>query len=244
MVEFCVAPVTMPANLSPAPEIVSVEIHSNPWVSTSEYSTDPYTGEKQKISTDYTLSRGNISITIKNRSFTPYTDENGNHFNAYYIIWWKIPSDDDFVMWCSRSLYQSDSTYTSYTLSYGVEGILPISEEYRDGGQVMDFRVQAVIGYFNQGIVYEGEGSAFSEFSITIPNSDKADTSTPGISLTSSMPSASNTNQSQSASQQKHSHFDIVIVRVFVALCVLVVLITIFAFLFKQRKTKPAITQT
>ena len=237
LVESCVAPVVTPVNPSPAPEIVSVDIQSNPWDSANPWDAPP---DDFKRKEGYTMSRGNVTITIKNRPFTPYIDENGNQINIYYIIWWKLSSDNDFISWCSRSLYQSGSTYTSCTLPYGVEGILPISAEYIDGGQVIDFRVQAVTGYFRSGLqslIYEGEGSAFTEFSITIPKSDKPGSSKPNIKPTSVIPLPSNSNNSsqQNLSRSNLTNF------VFVGIITVLLAVIVYLLCSRQRKPKPVL---
>jgi len=91
LVEPCMAPITVPEQPRLGPEIVSVVIDNNPLVIPPGYYTDPYTGETYQISTGRTDPRGNVTITIKNRPFTPYTDENGNYINTYYTIWWEDP---------------------------------------------------------------------------------------------------------------------------------------------------------
>jgi len=86
LVEPSTAPVTMPSNPSPAPEIISVEINNTPYVASPIYTTDPYTGKEQLISEGYTRTNGTITITIKNRPFTPYTDKNGNQISIYHAV--------------------------------------------------------------------------------------------------------------------------------------------------------------
>ncbi|MCL2287715.1 MAG: hypothetical protein FWC33_00805, partial [Candidatus Bathyarchaeota archaeon] len=166
------------------------------------------------------------------RPFTAYTDEKGNQINIYYTIWWKIPSDDDFVFWCSRSVYQSDSAYTNYTFTYGVEGVLPISIEYNDGGQIIDFRVQAVAGYFKQGIIYEGEGSAFSEFTITIPY--KTGTSKPNIQPPSIVPT---TSAYYNSPQQKLSSQSTLLIVLIASTSIISILLAVITYQHKQKKT-------
>ena len=81
LAETCVAPVTMPANPSPSPEIDSVVIHNNPMWRPPEYSTNPYTGEVTETVPGHWAWNGSIVVTIKNRPFTPYVDEKGNYIN-------------------------------------------------------------------------------------------------------------------------------------------------------------------
>jgi hypothetical protein len=49
LVTPCMAPVTMPANPSVAPEIVSVKINSEHYWWPPSYTTNPYTGELLKL---------------------------------------------------------------------------------------------------------------------------------------------------------------------------------------------------
>ena len=238
LIDPCVAPVTVPNNPSVGPE-VSAEIHNNPWVMEPGYYTDPYTGEKHQITPGYSMSRGSITLTIKNRPFTPYTDEEGNYINTYYTIWWKFPWaewNDEYVKVCSRSVYQSDSVYTTYTLTYGVEGIMQLST---DGGDLVDFRVQAVTGgHFYQGVVYEGEGSAFTEFTIRIPLKDEGGISKPNIRPTSIVPSSnpdtSPTSDSNNPPPQNMQQLYLTIIVFFV--CIVTVLLGVIVYLLKQRK--------
>jgi len=134
---------------------------------------------------------------------------------------------------------------------------------------VWSFRVQAVIGYFTPGYevrpgfpdvgwyyvdpVYEGEGSAFTEFTITISNSDKPDISKPNIpsppnpTSTSSTPITSNNNtpsisDNYNASQQKPSQSTLIII--LVSVCIISILLSVIAYQHKQRKTKPTLSQS
>jgi len=150
-------------------------------------------------------------------------------------------------------VYQSGSEYTDISYRYGsVNNFhlnMPSASYYGIG--VLDFRVQTVVGYFvfsgyaNVDPIYEGEGSAFTEFTITLPSPNNPGTSfpdiqypsgTPPISNTFSPPATSKPNSSQSVPQQTPPQFNMIVVRVFVALCIIVVLIVATAFLVKQRK--------
>ena len=247
LVESCVAPVTMPANPSPAPEIVSVVAHDNPEWIPPKYTTNPYTGEVTIIYSGYWRPNGVIEITIKNPSFKSYTDKIGNTINIYYTLF--IQYDRINFPWDQFDRpryagYKSDTDYTVITFTYG-GGKISSSSDHLGAlsmGQVLYFRVQSVTGYF-QGkwpfivdAVFEGEGSAWTEFTLTLPMSDSPGAQIPSIPLTPNSPSISNPNSTPS--QQTPSLFDMVVVRVFVALCIIVVLMAATAFLFKQRKTK------
>jgi len=112
LVEPSVAPVTTPATPSSAPE-VSVEIQHNPLVIPPTYSTNPYTGETQQIFPGSIQPQGNITITIKNRSFNTYIDKDGNTINVYYVFFIKPESQS----WNKPQYaeYQSNSDYTTIT---------------------------------------------------------------------------------------------------------------------------------
>ena len=222
--------------------------------------TNPYTGEVTETSPGMYLQNGTVDVTIKNRPFTPYVDKNGNYVNVYYTFFMRQngPFDDwsEYISSVHGPWYavyqQSDSEYTVITFTYGASGPDPFFH-VAFLGEIWSFYVQAVTGYFyrdeNIGAgyfnsVYEGEGSLWSQFTITIPVSDKPVTST---SIAPSRPgtsSSSNPNPSQSTPQQALALFDMVIVRIFVALCIIVVLMATTAFLFKQRKTNLHQTKT
>jgi len=234
LVEPSTASVTMPSHPSPAPEIISVEVNHNPIWNPPTYTTNPYTGEVIETSSGSWTLRGTLDVVIKNRPFEPYTDKNGNHINVYYTFFWKRSSEN---LWRSDPIYvvyQSASGHTVISLTYGGY----YQDLWVSWNEVRNFRVQAVIGYFGGG-VFEGEGSEWTEFTVTIPGPDNPVTQTPSIPLTPNSPSISNPNNSP---QQNPSLFDMVIVRVFVALCIIVVLMVATAFLFKQRKKSSTLT--
>ena len=249
LIGSCVAPVTIPNNHSSGPEIVSVVVQNNPRQWPPTYYTDPYTGETYQTRPGYIDPRGNITITLKNRPFTAYIDKNGNTINIYYAVFFK--GEGSRGGWTSEPycVYQSDSIYTDMTFLYGVVGSMSSTHvgTYNDGGLV-DFRVQTVMGYFIEsyevsGIesglgysywvpaVYEGEGSAFTEFTIAIPSSsDASGTSRPDIQSPSNSPSTTPTGSPQNS--QQHSFMIILVCFV----CVVAVLFGVVVYLFRQRK--------
>ncbi|MCL2135848.1 MAG: hypothetical protein FWH37_09965 [Candidatus Bathyarchaeota archaeon] len=233
------APVTVPSQPKDAP-IVSVEIHNNPiWNPPTDY-TNPYTGEVTYSFPGYYSLNGVIEITVKNRSFTPHTDTN-HIYNIYYCVFHKL----DTHSWSTVNLpkhvvYQSDSAYTVITITYDEKELsfpdhLYIAQE----DTVFDFRIQAVEGYFNLGTppnyfdaVFEGEGSAFTEFTVAIPARDKPGTSKPIIQPTSVAPSTNAPNNPQIFQQ----YYIVIIVT---SACIIVVLIAIIIYQNKQGKTNP-----
>jgi hypothetical protein len=208
LIEPCMASVTIPANPKAGPEITFVTIHNTPIWNPPVITTNPYTGEVTNNKPGYWIQNGTIEITIKNKSFTPYTDENGNTINTYYCIFYKF-SDSTFG-WLGYSpgggisvpiaVYQSDSIYTIKTFTYGESSQL---------GYVkvdISFRIQTVEdGYFGRDPVYgsqifEGVGSKWTEFTVTMPSYDPykdnnpSGTFKPNIKPTSVAPDSSDPN--------------------------------------------------
>jgi hypothetical protein len=241
LIEPCIAPVTTPDNPSTAPD-VSVEIHKKPeWIPPEER-TDPYTGEVIWSSPGYYTTSGIIEITIKNRPFIPYNDTN-HIYNIYYCVFWKIATHEwQSNLFPNPVVYQSDSDYTVITLTYDERSVeLPdILIGYIED-MMYDCRIQAVEGYFNLGsppnyfdAVFEGEGSAFTEFTITIPARDKPGTIKPTIQPTSIIPSPNTSNPPQST-QQRNIIIIIIIIIILVSVCTITILLTVIAYQYKQR---------
>jgi len=239
LVESCVAPVTVPANPSAAPEIVSVEIHNNPIIKPPTYTTNPYTGKEEIISSGGPYApNGSIIITLKNQPFTAHTDQNGNYVNRYYSF---FLGDSAVPLY---AVYQSDSAFTVVTFTYGIADPSPTKLDfYAEGGRIV-FRVQAVIGYFNPVItfgdvaVYEGEGSKMTEITLEIPSMhDKPGTSNPNINPTSVAPSASDQNTMPPLGDPKFRWLYNLIFIV-MAVCVITIPLVIVAYHYGQRKNK------
>jgi flagellar basal body-associated protein FliL len=248
LVESCVAPVTVPANPKPGPEIASVVINNDPVWHPPLIITDPFTGEVTYSPPGYWIQNGTIELTIKNQPFTPYTDENGTHINIYYCVFIKdAKNTPNFATTPKRTVYQPNSDCTIITFTYnGAEIALPDIYVTRENA-VLDFRIQAVTGYFVGtrpqyfDAVYEGEGSAFTEFSVKIPSTNDIGTSKPNIKPTSVAPSTSNPNNPppQNTPQQLLQSNLIIIL---VSVCVIAILLIVIAYLlYKQKKTKQVV---
>ena len=274
LVEFCVAPVTVPANPSAAPEIVSVEIHNDPiWYPPTYSVPDPYTGEVTQTRPGYWGSNGSIILTIKNRPFTPYTDKDGNNINIYYSVFTML----SFVGSWDKSpwpvIYQSDSVNTIITLTYGNGGTLYVEPE-----EIVNFRVQAVAGYFRSSYetrdlssvlpflytvpaVYEGVGSSYAEFTITIPTTDESGTLKPNIQPSSVVPSTSSSDSSAPLTPNTTSSSDTtstsnpynppsqqtpwtsnILIIVLASVCLVTIPIATLAYQYGKRKTGSAQT--
>jgi len=244
LVESVVAPVTVPSNPSAAPEIVSVIFHHNPIWRPPVYSTNSYTGEVTEVTRGYWRPNGTVDITIKNRSFTPYIDTNGNYVNVYYTFF--TQSSHLGIPWDifdrpSYAVYQSSSNYTIFTLRYddsfskGQDQLSASTE-----GASYDFRVQAVIGYFQGSppfinAVFEGEGSEWVDFTIKIPVSNKSGTSSVKPSSSSHLGPSSSLDTSGSLFQNPWVHTLILIVVV----CIIVIPLVVIAYLlYGQRKVR------
>jgi hypothetical protein len=212
LIEPTTAPVTVPANPKSAPEIISVIIHNTPIWNPAVTTTDTYTGEVTYSNPGHYTCNGSIEITLKNRPFNAYTDKNGKYISRYFTFFYKDANTqwrEDFP----RSLepyaeYQSDKANTVVSFKYGnAGGIL----YYANENSIIDFRIQAVEGYFSRSYetrdfsdglgflytvpaVYEGEGSKYAEFSIKIPPSDEPGTSKLNIQTSTLTPIKTNNN--------------------------------------------------
>jgi hypothetical protein len=255
LVEPCVAPVTVPANPSPAPEIVSVTINSAHYWRPPTYTTNPYTGETKEIEPGHYVPNGTVEIIIKNRPFTPYTDKAGNTINVYYTIFaigLKVTSWDYMlnlgpIPW--YSVYQSDGDYTVITATYfaGLAQKPHLTPSYE--GTIISFRVQAVAGYFIQNdvevydhnAIFEGEGSEPAFFEITIP----VTTGKPKPTTTIVKPSNSIggggllTSNPYNTPSSQNLLLSTLFVVVLVCVCVILVLVVVIVcLLYRQRKRK------
>ena len=192
LVESCVAPVTIPDHPKAGPEVVSVVIHSAPVWKPPIIHTDTYTGAITSSIPGYWVQNGTIEITIKNKSFTPYTDKNGNTINTYYCTFYKT-----HLAWIGDmtrpiepiARYQSGSAYAVLYFPYGRDTMLG------GVGSVLSFRIQTVEdGYFRQQnwlnpgrSVFEGVGSEWTEFTIAVPLCDPNKEVNPPVTLTPSI---------------------------------------------------------
>jgi hypothetical protein len=254
-VESCVAPIEVPADPKTGPEIVSVAIHNTP-VWTIPPIRDLYTGVVVTTGPGYWTQSGTVEITIRNCPFTPYTDEKGNNVTVYYSIFYKT---EDRSEWMGMPLgvrgivpigvYQSDSDYTVIDFSYG--GTPPTSAYRRNfmfySGDV-SFRIQTVEnGYFSYSNtpVFEGTGSEWTEFTITIPahdpHKDLSGTSEPYIQPMFLAPSTSDPYSLPTSDPHKPLQQNPWPTRLFIifgAVCIITISIAIVTYHCGKRKTK------
>jgi hypothetical protein len=240
IIEFCEATVTMPKQPINAPK-VSVEIHNNPiWHPPIDH-TDPYTGEIIYTTPGGYSQNGTIVITIKNR--TPTTHNTNSSHQIYYTVFLKALSPE--MTWTGLrprlAVYQSDSAYTSITFTYNGEEKADINHIYViQENTLIDFRIQTVTdGYFYQGTypyhdaIYEGEGSAFTDFSIKVPNaSDKPGISKPNIPLLSDTPTTSDPSIKAPQQNPLWTHLLIILVTT----CSIIIAIAIITYVNKRQK--------
>jgi hypothetical protein len=148
-------------------------------------------------------------------------------------------------------MYQSDSAYTVIKFAYGSGGMLDMRSTVNvKEGEIVDFRIQAVTGYFKPGWsdsmfftggyhvepIYEGEGSKYVEFSITIPPSDKPGSSKPNI-----QPSTPNLNiPSTSNPDNPHSQtpWQSYLITILITACIITIPVAVVAYLNKQQQRK------
>lgn len=170
----------VPASASiPKPSIpeFTVELVAHPYDVPPTYEIDPYTGESIMPQDGYHVENRSIEITIRNQPFTKYKLDNGQYADFFYNISykghyekdWKYYSYDQNTNWFSR---QSDSEYT----------VISFNKIPTEG--LMDFRVQAQIGYYTEYQIpftvynFTGETSGWSSTqTLTISESQAASTS-------------------------------------------------------------------
>jgi hypothetical protein len=256
VIESSVALITVPNQPSSGPEIDSVVIHNTP-VWTIPNINDPYTGVFVTTGPGYWTQKGTVEITIKNRHSTPCTDENGNNLDTYYSIFYKT---ENSLEWLGIPLgmrgivpivvCQSDSDYTTIDFSYGTPPSISAYRRYFGfySGD-LSFRIQTVEkGYFSYTDVpvFEGVGSEWTEFTITIPSHDPykdtnlSGTLKPNIQQMFIAPSISNpytlpTSDPYIFPQQKPWSYNLFII-VFVAVCVITIPLVIITYRYVQRK--------
>jgi hypothetical protein len=140
----------------------------------AQWKIDPYTGENITITPAYSENWSEIVLTIKSQPFTSFKDSNGNWIELYYIVASKGNYEtlwENISTGSGERLTQSDSEYTS--IGYSAQFYPPNAK--------VDFRVEAMIGYFKDsslpsylGIppIFVGKESGWSNtLTISIPDS-------------------------------------------------------------------------
>ena len=159
---------------------------------TTNTTIDPYTGEENVITTPgkpgYHVENKSIEITIKNQPFTEYKLDN-NQVKLFYRVDHKGHYEKDWETHdpsIAGTFLQSDSENTVRSITrFPTEGLI-------------DYRVQALIGYFTSynmpWTVYEfnGEVSGWSDpQTLTIPTPTEPPASPPTPHITDTSPPTS-----------------------------------------------------
>jgi len=141
-------------------------------------------------------------------------------------------------------VYQSDSDYTVVTFTYGAYAKPDIGLISVSGGDLVYFHVQAVTGYFEQYFwVCEGEGSEWTDFTVTMPVSDKPGISTVKPPSTTRPSTPSTSDNYNNNSQQKPSLQSTLIIVILLSVCIITILLVVIAYQHKQRKNLLVQTQ-
>jgi hypothetical protein len=230
------------------PEVVAVEIHNTPVWKPPVIATNPYTGEVTDSKPGSWMQNGTVEITIRNHPFSPYTDENGNTINTYYCIFYKY-ADFDYmgsgVRGVPLAMYQSDSDYTIIVFKYGepTATINALGTFLYYAGDV-SFRIQTVEdGYFGRDSYsgdrfFEGVGSKWTEFTITIPPHDPykdknpSGIYTPNIKPTTVAPSISG------PSNPLLQNPNTIMFMLLVIVCIIMIPLVVLAYHYGQRKSR------
>jgi hypothetical protein len=172
------------------------------WVCTSLGSTvtvtDPFTGQETTTSNPghHVVDR-TIEVTIKNQPFISYTDADGYEHKLSYSVQFKGHFEDEQSWRPLLGDFQSDSQYTSLTLSYYdiwfIDNNYQIRLNSLPNGSQLDFRVTADIGY--RKTLYNTDGW-MPVGSTYIPDASSGWSSIQTITVTSES-SSSSSSQSQ-----------------------------------------------
>jgi hypothetical protein len=143
--------------LKPTVPEYSIMVVEHPYNVAPITTIDPYTGKTVTTQEGYRVENRSIELAIKNQPFTSYKNSNGDSILLAYNIslkghfedkwkyypdaYWKIPliSSKDYytvVSFGSGSAYNESDPNSSHW-------------DVPDSGQI-DFRVQALIGYYNE----------------------------------------------------------------------------------------------
>jgi hypothetical protein len=192
------------AQTIPKPTIpeFTVTLASNPYDVAPITTTDPYTGETVITQAGYHNENRSILISIKNQQFTAFKDSNGNRIVLSYNISSRGHYSDDWsyytnALW-KTPLITSNGEYTVTSFGYTYDENNPYTylTNIPENGKV-DFRVEGLIGYFNETITrYPVPGGEFHRLDFIGESSGWSNTQTisiPDGSVSSSTPNPSPT---------------------------------------------------
>jgi hypothetical protein len=184
---------------APQPSIPEFTLKSetHPYDVAPTTTVDPYTGQTYVKDDGYHQENKSINIIINNQPFNSYVDADGHSIGLFYNISAKGHFEDswhyvDNPYWGILNASNSESTVIS--LSYGndpryptggfpLQGLVSLGDY--EHGQI-DFRVQALIGYYTayggyypSNYVFEGETSGWSSAQTITPGDDTVMTEQP-----------------------------------------------------------------
>lgn len=122
------------------------------------YGVDQYTGQNIIIKAGQHVDSRTIEFTIKNQSFKPYSDTNGNHITLYYDFRFKGAYGNDWSYYPDTShtygrytgffpdTSASNSDYTVIMISLPTLTSYPAGTPEIPTGAKVDFQVQAIMG--------------------------------------------------------------------------------------------------
>lgn len=152
---------TSAQTLKPTVPEFTIKVVEHPYDVAPTTSIDPYTGKAVTTQAGYHVENRSIELALKNQPFTPYKNSNGDSIVLAYNIslkghyedqwkyypnaYWKIPlvsskGDYTIVSFGSGSAYNESDPHSNHW-------------EVPDSGQI-DFRVEALIGYYNETVIY------------------------------------------------------------------------------------------
>ncbi|MCL2691489.1 MAG: hypothetical protein FWE56_04445 [Candidatus Bathyarchaeota archaeon] len=154
LIAHAVAPVFAQAGYKPSVPQFTVKLIDNSYdVSPSTTTvTDPFTGQETTTTNPghHVVDR-TIEVTIKNLPFTTYKDADGYEHKLSYDVQFKGHFEDEQCWRPLSSSGQSDSQYTTITLSryqiWFIDNNYQIRLNSLPAGSQLDFRVKAEVGY-------------------------------------------------------------------------------------------------
>ena len=212
------------------------------------YSIDPYTGRNVTISPVKYGQWADILLTMTNQPFTPYQNSNGTWIQLYYCIDEKGHFSDNWQAVAPLGDDPSNNGYAPQRTNYNSTGAEFMGYNFEPNSKV-DFRVQAMIGYFKDSNIYTtarpaqvfvGQTSDWSATqTVTIPYNITSNSS--DISAT---PSGSSPNSpiATAALQQPNAQTGVLVglggVEIAILVLVVVVVVLVIATFFHRKKTQ------
>jgi hypothetical protein len=171
--------------VTPSTPEFTLRIVEYPYDVPPTYRINEYTGEQVMTEEGYRVANRSVEIMIKNQPFTTFKDDNGNWYGFYYNVsykpylaeeWSYLYGDHSF-----EKIHSSGSEYTVFAYHFGD---YPVDYRFSDSGGKIDFRVQAIIGFYKYyrdssyfmdcySVIFSGQTSAWSPTqTITLPKYD------------------------------------------------------------------------